>query len=91
MDAEILRPGPGWKHLGGPVYEHQSGWRIHAMGICGFPVDPLFDGRRWPESRELERMIRINGGNRKRGVMAWALNVLRERFPTSAAHARESE
>lgn len=74
-----FRPGPGWYHLGGSVYEHSSGIRIHVAGLCGFPPAPIVNGMIYPVSRELDRFVRINGGNRKRGMMAWALHVLRSR------------
>lgn len=72
------KPGPGWKHMGGVVWEHCSGVRIHVAGLCGMVPGTMIDGKKWPESKSLDRYIRINGGNRRRGVMAWAL----KRFPT---------
>jgi hypothetical protein len=74
------RPGPGWKCLGGAVWENKCGIRAHLNGMCGFPVFPIFDGREWPESVRLNRFIALNGGNRKRGVMAWAMYVFRTRI-----------
>ena len=35
-----MRPGSGWKHLAGPVWEHASGVRVHSGGLVKFP-----DGR----------------------------------------------
>lgn len=75
MSQRPYRPGPGWRHIAGSVYEHQSGIRTHVVGICA-RGDVVVMGTNWPESRELYRMIRINGGNRRRGVMAWALRRL---------------
>jgi len=77
MNRKRLRPGVGWSHIGGPVYEHDSGVRIHVSGICSFGVPHFINGRAWPESMELDRFVAINGGNRRRGVMAWALEKLR--------------
>ena len=73
------RPGPGWRHLGGAVWEHDCGVRIHIYGLCRSSRGPFVNGRMWPESRNLDRMIQINGGNRKRGVMAWALKASEEK------------
>ena len=68
------KPGPGWSYQGGAVWDHASGIRIHVYGLCRFADGRIVNGQWWPESRTLYRMIAINGGNRKRGVMAWALN-----------------
>jgi len=86
MKPTIYKPGLGWKHLGGPVWEHCCGWRAHVGGICGLPVEPIVDGNMWPESRSLDRFIAINGGNRKRGVMTWAMHVYRERYEASGVY-----
>lgn len=63
----------GWKHVAGPVWDHASGLRIHLMGVCRLPCGGIVYGENWPESKRLSRCIRIAGGNRKRGIMAWAL------------------
>lgn len=81
LQQPVIRPGPGWRHLGGPVWEHRRGIRAHVGGMCGFPVDPIVDGTQWPESRRLDRCIAMCGGNRKRGVLTWALIVFDELFP----------
>jgi len=70
-----FRPGPGWKHVGGSVYEHADGIRIHVMGLARI-AGQILNGREWPESRTLDRYIAINGGNRRRGVMTWATHFL---------------
>ena len=74
MRREQLRPGPGWKHVAGAVWDHDSGIRIHVGGLSGVIGGTVIDGTRWPECRDLDWMIAVNGGNRKRGVMAWALS-----------------
>lgn len=61
------RPGPGWRHLAGSVYEYKTGVRIHLLGAVRLSRWGFFSA-----NREARRMIRINGGNRKRGLMAWA-------------------
>jgi len=68
---------PGWKPLGFAVYEHASGIRAHAYGVCGLSPGPLVWGTQWPESMVLDRFIRQNGGNRRRGVLAWAMHLMR--------------
>ena len=82
------RPGPGWSGwAGGGVYDHTSGIRIHACGMYLPPGGDTENGNIYPECLRLHRFIAINGGNRKRGVMAWALAALaKERRP-----ARETD
>ena len=65
-------PGPGWRYVSGPVYERADGVRVHMLGVVWLPGEPLISGNHWPEYKEMCRMIAINGGNRKRGLMAWA-------------------
>ena len=76
--SEFIRPGPGWIHLGGPVWEHRRGIRAHVGGMCGFPVEPIVDGTLWPESLRLDRCVAMCGGNRTRGGLTWALIVFEE-------------
>jgi len=79
------KPGPGWTNLhppseeSGPVWEHTSGVRIHAAGLVLLPNDEAaFWANLWPESQEIDRAIRMCGGNRKRGMMCYALEKARE-------------
>lgn len=74
MASEHYRPGEGWVHLGGAVYEHTTGVRVHVGGLMRTPTGDTVVGTLWPESRRMDRCIRMNGGNRRRGVMAWGLN-----------------
>ena len=67
-----MRPCSGWKHLAGAVFEHESGVRVHIAGLVKLPDGRYLHANKWPECREAEYMIRANGGNRKRGLMAWA-------------------
>lgn len=67
---------PGWKHVAGSVYDHESGLRVHGSGLCRLPDGRCVWGMQWPESQTLERFVRICGGSRRRGVMAWAMNIL---------------
>ena len=34
---ETIKPGPGWKHLAGSVWEHRSGARVHTGGVIRLP------------------------------------------------------
>jgi len=68
----MYKPGNGWKHISGPVYEHESGVRIHTMGLIKFGVNSHADS----STPEIRRYIRINGGNTKRGLMAYAFDKI---------------
>ena len=75
VERIVMRPGSGWKHLKGAVWQHITGTRIHVGGIARLPDNTIVSVDTPPERIEVNRMIRINGGNRKRGMMAWALNL----------------
>jgi len=75
---KILKPGPGWKHVGGPCWEHSNGVRIHPYGLVRLREGRVIVGTVWPESNNMDFFIKANGGNRKRGVMAWALFILKD-------------
>jgi len=72
----VLKPGIGWKQLKGPVWEHKKGVRIHISGLIlriggiSAPVDEF-------NNRDLlNKLVKVNGGNKKRGLMAFALNFV---------------
>lgn len=74
MGFRLLRPGPGWTRLGGAVWEHNSGVRIHTGG----QLVRTAAGRvlaYWTYSDDIHSHVKICGGNVKRGLMAWALSV----------------
>lgn len=48
------------------------------MGLVRMPDLTFAHANRYPESIEAEQMIRINGGNKKRGLMAWAIKLMRD-------------
>lgn len=73
VERGVMRPGSGWRHLAGAVYEHTNGTRMHMLGLIKKPDGSFLDANKWPESRYAARLIRINGGNRRRGLMAWAM------------------
>ena len=73
MIRKQWKPGPGWTKPGiAPVYDHTCGIRVHVFGLLRWEGKEVF-GNTWPESQNLRRCIRVCGGNRKRGVMVWAL------------------
>lgn len=75
VEPIVMRPGRGWRHVGGPCYDH-SEVRIHIGGMARFLSGNVIDGNSWPESQHLRFAIRMCGGNKKRGTMVWALNLL---------------
>ena len=71
-----MRPGPGWNHFDGPVWEHTSGSRIHLAGMIRLPNGTHLWLSNWHEGRLGRLLVQINGGNRKRGLMAWAMTLV---------------
>lgn len=63
------KPGKGWRHIDGMVYEHASGVRIHLNGLVRLPNKDMHR----PDQEKLDLIIKINGGNKKRGLMAYSL------------------
>ena len=76
LNRLVMRPGPGWSHLGGAVWEHHTGARIHVGGMIRLPDKTHLSLSNWRESQLGRRLVRINGGNQKRGLMAWAVNLV---------------
>ncbi len=72
----MKRPGLGWKHINGAVWDHTTGIRIYVGGICRLPCGRVVVGNQWPESKRLRRAVREQGGNWRRGTMVWALDRL---------------
>ena len=73
LPQRVMRPGAGWRHLAGPVYEHKNGTRLHMLGLIKLPDGDFLYANKWPESKYAARFIRANGGNKRRGLMAWAM------------------
>ena len=65
------KPGPGWKKLSNAVYE-KGLIRIHTGGLIKSTIlgSQVFD-----VERKAVLFIKVNGGNRKRGLMAYANHV----------------
>ena len=84
--APIVRPGCGWKHVAGSVWDHKpTGLRLHVGGaLVQFPGTGFCYGMLWPEGRSVDRCIEIAGGNRRRGLMIWARRVF-ERWKISTS------
>lgn len=70
-----IKPGNGWKRIGGAVYERCDGLRIHMLGLVKLPNGTLIDES--SHYQHAANIIKINGGNRKRGLMAWASELER--------------
>lgn len=70
-----MKPGHGWNKVGPAIYDHDSGVRIHVAGLVRLPSGEFVSGEQWPQCQEMYRYIRIAGGNRRRGVMMWALSL----------------
>ena len=78
--TKAMRPGPGWKPISGSVYAHISGARVHLGGFVKLPDGRFLNENKWPECMDASMLIKINGGNRKRGLMAWALMLVKINF-----------
>lgn len=81
MNRRLNKPGNGWVHFGGGVWNHKpTGLRVHVGGlICRSGVSEPVSGLAWPECESLDRCIRVAGGNRRRGVMIWAMEWIEYR------------
>ena len=77
MDKIITKPGKGWVYLGSSVWEHESGTRIHLNGLVRLPDKQsffsLYDSR---VNSFGHYCIEVNGGNKRRGLMTWAVNLI---------------
>lgn len=78
-DSLIMRPGAGWKQLNRPVWEHINGTRIHVSGhLIRLPNTKqslaVYRINNGPEVLAL--LLRINGLNLKRAMMAFACTLL---------------
>ena len=76
LDQLVTRPGSGWRHLAGPVWEHNSGARIHTIGLIRLPDKTYLSLNNLQEGEIGRLLLRINGGNMKRGLMAWVVNLV---------------
>lgn len=73
------RPGPGWRQnkINTAVWDHYSGMRLHMLGLLRLPNGEMRQANQWPTSHLANGCIRVAGGNRKRGLMVWAMVMLR--------------
>jgi len=74
----IRRPGEGWKHVNGAVWDHNTGMRLHMHGLLRTPDGEHIDGTLWPQSKSVALAEKMTG-NRRRGLMLWALWVMDHR------------
>jgi hypothetical protein len=76
-DRIVRRPGPGWTFVGSGVWSHTSGINVHVLGLARMPDGRIRYEGQWPASGIARGCIRMAGGNRKRGLMMWALVLFR--------------
>ena len=60
-----------WKKLSNAVFEMTDGRRLHMIGTCRLPDGRIVSA----QYSDTWRFIKISGGNRKRGLMAWAQSL----------------
>lgn len=77
VQSIVRRPGPGWRFVGSGVWDHDSGMRLHCLGLLVMPDGKMRRATEWPASDIAKGYIRVAGGNRKRGLMMWAMALLR--------------
>lgn len=76
------RPGQGWKtYVQTGVMEHTSGLRVHIFGMAMLRSGEVVNGITWPECRNVDRCVAECSGNRRRGVMIWAMRKQEEYKP----------
>jgi hypothetical protein len=75
----VRRPGPGWRQntITKSIWDHESGMRLHMLGMLRLPNGEIRQANQWPTSQLADGCIRVAGGNRKRGLMIWALVMLK--------------
>lgn len=61
-----------WSQLSNCVWENRDGHRVHFMGFVALSGGGYYWINRFPESVDIERSIRICGGNVRRGLMLFA-------------------
>lgn len=59
LETFVMRPGVGWKHLAGPVWEHSSGARIHCGGLVRMPNGDHYHLNNWAESEGVRKAIAV--------------------------------
>lgn len=68
------KPGHGWTNIG-PVWDHVSGIRIHLGGLVQLPGEDVIYASHWPMVKRWNLHALICGGNRKRGLMTYAMEL----------------
>jgi hypothetical protein len=64
-----MKLGQGWNHLSAGVWEHPSGMRANSV-IARMPDGTIV--QRVYDEKNFNRFVAINGGNVRRGMLAWA-------------------
>lgn len=68
-----IKPGNGWRRIGAVVYEKRPGGiKLHMQGIVKLIDGSIIHDTSPPHYYIVAKLIKANGGNRKRGLMAWA-------------------
>lgn len=77
--AKRKKPGPGWRKVG-PCFDHSSGLRVHLAGLARMPDGRVVSALAGPETSAAQKAIAEQGGNRRRGLMIWALSLSKKRL-----------
>lgn len=72
LRSSDIKPGSGWQCMSNPVYEHVSGVRVHVSGRLLWRKETGVIKLSEYEGEVLDLFIGANGGNKKRGIMAFA-------------------
>lgn len=79
VQSVVRRPGRGWQQntVTKSIWDHESGMRVHMLGMLRLPNGEIRRANQWPAIQLADMCIRVAGGNRKRGLMIWALVMLK--------------
>ena len=71
------KPGRGWTQdkITTSMWDHDSGISLHLGGYVRLLDGRIVSVNTWREHLEFSLALRMAGGNRKRGLMLWALMV----------------
>lgn len=73
------KPGPGWQKITSAVYENSlTKTHIHLYGLVKLDNGDVFNMFDIQYHQDADKYIAINGGNHKRGLMAWAAALTEE-------------
>ena len=75
------KPGLGWRRVSNCVFEHDSGIALHVSGLLRTDEGRIVSANIWPESKLADFATLVSGGNRRRGLMLWAMAVVMRHRP----------